>query len=139
MNKERKEINKEKLKALDVTLGKIEKDFGKGTIMKLGDHAIENIQVSSTGSIGLDVALGIGGYPRGRVIEIYGPEASGTTTLTLHAIAECQRAGGVCAFIDAEHALDATYAQRLGVDLGKLLVSQPDTGEQALEIVETLV
>ena len=136
---ERKEINKEKLKALEVTLGKIEKDFGKGTIMKLGDHAIENIQVISTGSIGLDAALGIGGLPRGRVIEIYGPEASGKTTLAIHAIAEAQKNGGIAAIIDAEHTFDRNYAEKLGVDVSNLLISQPDNGEQALEIADNLI
>lgn len=139
MSKERKEINKEKLKALEVTLGKIEKDFGKGTIMKLGDHAIENIQVISTGSIGLDAALGIGGLPRGRVIEIYGPEASGKTTLAIHAIAEAQKNGGIAAIIDAEHTFDRNYAEKLGVDVENLLISQPDNGEQALEITDNLI
>jgi recombination protein RecA len=139
MSKERKEINKEKLKALEVTLGKIEKDFGKGTIMKLGDHAIENIQVISTGSIGLDAALGIGGFPRGRVIEIYGPEASGKTTLAIHAIAEAQKNGGIAAIIDAEHTFDRNYAEKLGVDIENLLISQPDNGEQALEITDNLI
>ena len=139
MSKDRKEINKEKLKALEVTLGKIEKDYGKGTIMKLGDHAIENIQVISTGSIGLDSALGIGGFPRGRVIEIYGPEASGKTTLAIHAIAEAQKNGGIAAIIDAEHTFDRFYAEKLGVDVGNLLISQPDNGEQALEIADNLI
>lgn len=139
MSKERKEINKEKLKALEVTLGKIEKDFGKGTIMKLGDHAIENIQVIPTGSIGLDAALGIGGFPRGRVIEIYGPEASGKTTLAIHAIAEAQKNGGIAAIIDAEHTFDRNYAEKLGVDIENLLISQPDNGEQALEITDNLI
>ena len=139
MSNERKEINKEKLKALEITLGKIEKDFGKGTIMKLGDHAIENIQVISTGSIGLDSALGIGGFPRGRVIEIYGPEASGKTTLAIHAIAEAQKNGGIAAIIDAEHTFDRNYAEKLGVDVENLLISQPDNGEQALEITDNLI
>jgi recombination protein RecA len=139
MSSERKEINKEKLKALEVTLGKIEKDFGKGTIMKLGDHAIENIQVISSGSIGLDAALGIGGFPRGRVIEIYGPEASGKTTLAIHAIAEAQKNGGIAAIIDAEHTFDRNYAEKLGVDVENLLISQPDNGEQALEITDNLI
>jgi recombination protein RecA len=139
MSKERKEINKEKLKALEVTLGKIEKDFGKGTIMKLGDHAIENIQIISTGSIGLDAALGIGGFPRGRVIEIYGPEASGKTTLAMHAIAEAQKNGGIAAIIDAEHTFDRNYAEKLGIDVENLLISQPDNGEQALEITDNLI
>ncbi|HNY15298.1 MAG TPA: recombinase RecA [Bacteroidales bacterium] len=139
MSKEKKEINKEKLKALEVTLGKIEKDYGKGTIMKLGDHAIENIQVISTGSLGLDAALGIGGLPRGRVIEIYGPEASGKTTLAIHAIAEAQKSGGIAAIIDAEHTFDRNYAEKLGVDIENLLISQPDNGEQALEITDNLI
>jgi recombination protein RecA len=139
MSNERKEINKDKLKALEVTLGKIEKDFGKGTIMKMGDHAIENIQVISTGSIGLDAALGIGGFPRGRVIEIYGPEASGKTTLAIHAIAEAQKNGGIAAIIDAEHTFDRNYAEKLGVDVENLLISQPDNGEQALEITDNLI
>jgi recombination protein RecA len=139
MEKEKKEINKEKLKALEITLGKIEKDFGRGTIMKLGDNPIENIQTISTGSIGLDAALGIGGLPRGRVIEIYGPEASGKTTLAIHAIAEAQRNGGIAAMIDAEHAFDRFYAQKLGVDVENLLISQPDNGEQALEIADHLI
>jgi recombination protein RecA len=139
MSNERKEINKEKLKALEITLGKIEKDYGKGTIMKLGDHAIENIQVISTGSIGLDAALGIGGLPRGRVIEIYGPEASGKTTLAIHAISEAQKNGGIAAIIDAEHSFDRNYAEKLGVDVENLLISQPDNGEQALEIADNLI
>lgn len=139
MNAEKKEMNKEKLKALEVTLGKIEKDFGKGTIMKLGDHAVDNVQVISTGSIGLDAALGIGGLPRGRVIEIYGPEASGKTTLAIHAIAEAQKNGGIAAIIDAEHAFDRNYAEKLGVDVENLLISQPDNGEQALEIADHLI
>ncbi len=139
MSNERKQIDKDKLKALEVTIGKIEKDFGKGTIMKLGDHAIENIQVISSGSIGLDAALGIGGFPRGRVIEIYGPEASGKTTLAIHAIAEAQKNGGIAAIIDAEHTFDRNYAEKLGVDVENLLISQPDNGEQALEITDNLI
>jgi recombination protein RecA len=139
MSTERKEINKDKLKALEVTLGKIEKDFGRGTIMKLGDHAVDNVQIISTGSIGLDAALGIGGFPRGRVIEIYGPEASGKTTLAIHAIAEAQKNGGIAAIIDAEHAFDRNYAEKLGVDVENLLISQPDNGEQALEIADHLI
>lgn len=139
MSIERKEINKDKLKALEVTLGKIEKDFGRGTIMKLGDHAVDNVQIISTGSIGLDAALGIGGFPRGRVIEIYGPEASGKTTLAIHAIAEAQKNGGIAAIIDAEHAFDRNYAEKLGVDVENLLISQPDNGEQALEIADHLI
>ena len=139
MSKEKATINQEKLKALEVTLGKIEKDFGKGTIMKLGDHAIENILVISTGSLSLDAALGIGGLPRGRVKEIYGPEASGKTTLAIHAIAEAQKTGGIAAIIDAEHTFDRHYAQKLGVDVENLLISQPDNGEQALEITDNLI
>lgn len=133
------EVNKEKVKALQLTLDKLEKTYGKGTIMRLGDSAIEAVDVISTGSIGLDAALGIGGLPKGRVIEIYGPESSGKTTLALHAIAESQKAGGIAAFIDAEHAFDRFYAQKLGVDVENLLVSQPDNGEQALEITENLI
>lgn len=129
----------EKLKALQLTMEKLEKTYGKGTIMKLGDHAIENVEFISTGSIGLDIALGIGGLPKGRVIEIYGPESSGKTTLALHAISESQKLGGTAAFIDAEHAFDRTYAQKLGVDTNNLLISQPDNGEQALEIAENLI
>jgi recombination protein RecA len=139
MSKEKKEVNKEKLKALEITLGKIEKDFGRGTIMKLGDNPIENIQVISTGSIGLDTALGIGGLPRGRVTEIYGPESSGKTTLAIHAIAEAQKGGGIAAIVDAEHAFDRFYASKLGVDIENLLISQPDNGEQALEIADHLI
>jgi recombination protein RecA len=132
--------NSEKSKALQAALAQIEKQFGKGTIMRLGEgEAIADIQVVSTGSLGLDIALGVGGLPRGRVIEIYGPESSGKTTLTLQVISEMQRLGGTCAFVDAEHALDVQYAQNLGVNLQELLVSQPDTGEQALEIVDSLV
>ena len=132
--------NAEKAKALQVALAQIEKQFGKGTIMRLGEgEVIEDIQVVSTGSLGLDIALGVGGLPRGRVVEIYGPESSGKTTLTLQVIAEMQKLGGQCAFVDAEHALDIQYAQKLGVNLQDLLISQPDTGEQALEIVDSLV
>ncbi|MEI6900741.1 MAG: recombinase RecA [Bacteroidota bacterium] len=138
MSKEN-EGNKEKLKALQLTLDKLEKTYGKGTIMKLGDNAIEAVDVIPTGSIALDFALGIGGLPKGRVVEIYGPESSGKTTLALHAIAESQKAGGIAAFIDAEHAFDRFYAQKLGVDVENLLVSQPDNGEQALEITENLI
>jgi recombination protein RecA len=135
-----KNLNTEKAKALQAALAQIEKQFGKGSIMRLGEgEKVEDIQVVSTGSLGLDIALGVGGLPRGRVIEIYGPESSGKTTLTLQVIAEMQKVGGTCAFIDAEHALDAQYAQKLGVDLSDLLISQPDTGEQALEIVDALV
>ena len=133
-------LSGEKAKALQAALAQIEKQFGKGSIMRLGEgEAIEDIQVVSTGSLGLDIALGVGGLPRGRVIEIYGPESSGKTTLTLQVIAEMQKQSGVCAFIDAEHALDVQYAQKLGVNLSDLLISQPDTGEQALEIVDALV
>ncbi len=135
-----KALNTEKAKALQAALAQIEKQFGKGSIMRLGEgEKIEDIQVVSTGSLGLDIALGVGGLPRGRVVEIYGPESSGKTTLTLQVIAEMQKEGGTCAFIDAEHALDIQYAQKLGVNLQDLLISQPDTGEQALEIVDALV
>ncbi len=135
-----KSLNTEKAKALQAALAQIEKQFGKGSIMRLGEgEVVEDIQVVSTGSLGLDVALGVGGLPRGRVIEIYGPESSGKTTLTLQVIAEMQKINGTCAFIDAEHALDAQYAAKLGVNLQELLISQPDTGEQALEIVDALV
>jgi recombination protein RecA len=134
-----KENAKEKLKALQLTIDKIEKTYGKGTIMKLGEGAVEQIAAISTGSISLDNALGIGGLPVGRVVEIYGPESSGKTTLALHAIANVQRNGGIAAFIDAEHAFDSSYAQKLGVDLENLLISQPDNGEQALEITENLI
>jgi recombination protein RecA len=128
-----------KLKVLELTLGKLEKSYGKGVVMKLGDKIVEDIEVIPTGSIGLDLALGVGGYPRGRVIEIYGPESSGKTTLTLHAIAEAQKKGGIAAFIDAEHAFDSAYASSLGVDIENLLISQPDNGEQALEIADHLI
>ena len=134
-----KEVNKEKLKALQLTIDKLEKSYGKGSIMKLGDRAVEELEVISTGSLGLDVALGVGGLPRGRVIEIYGPESSGKTTIALHAIAEAQKVGGTAAFIDAEHAFDQFYAKKLGVDVQNLLISQPDNGEQALEIAENLI
>jgi len=133
------EIKQQKLKALEATLSKIEKDFGKGSIMKLGDHAIENVPVIPSGSISLDFALGVGGYPRGRVIEIFGPESSGKTTLAIHAIAEAQKMGGIAAFIDAEHAFDRFYAEKLGVDVENLYISQPDDGEQALEIADNLI
>ena len=128
-----------KLKALQITLDKLDKTFGKGSVMKLGDEVVEEIESIPSGSIGLDLALGVGGYPKGRVIEIYGPEASGKTTLTLHAIAECQKKGGIAAFIDAEHAFDRFYAEKLGVDIGELIISQPDHGEQALEIADNLI
>jgi len=128
-----------KLKALNLTLDKLDKTYGKGSVMRLGEQTIEKIEAISSGSIGLDIALGVGGYPKGRVVEIYGPESSGKTTLTLHAIAECQKAGGIAAFIDAEHAFDRLYAQNLGIDLGELVISQPDNGEQALEIADNLI
>ncbi|GAB2986696.1 recombinase RecA [Mucilaginibacter puniceus] len=131
--------NAEKLKALQLTLDKLEKSYGKGTIMKLGDSVIEQTEVISTGSLGLDIALGVGGLPKGRVIEIYGPESSGKTTLAIHAIAESQKKGGIAAFIDAEHAFDRFYAKKLGVDVENLLISQPDNGEQALEIADNLI
>ncbi|CCY15712.1 recombinase A [Prevotella sp. CAG:755] len=133
------EPNNEKLKALQAAMAKIEKDFGKGSIMKLGDEHVENVEVIPTGSIALNAALGVGGYPKGRIIEIYGPESSGKTTLALHAIAEAQKDGGVAAFIDAEHAFDRFYAAKLGVDVNNLLISQPDNGEQALEIADQLI
>jgi len=129
----------DKNKALETALSQIEKNFGKGSIMKLGDNKMEAIEATSTGSLGLDLALGVGGVPRGRVIEIFGPESSGKTTLTLHIVAEAQKKGGTCAFVDAEHALDPIYAKKLGVNIDELLISQPDTGEQALEIADTLV
>jgi recombination protein RecA len=131
--------NADKLKALQLTLDKLEKSYGKGTVMKLGDNAVEAIESISTGSISLDIALGIGGLPKGRVIEIYGPESSGKTTLAIHAIAEAQKKGGIAAFIDAEHAFDKFYASKLGVDIENLLISQPDNGEQALEIADNLI
>lgn len=141
MAKENKDVDikSEKMKALELTLDKIEKNYGKGTIMKMGDKAVVDVPVISSGSIGLDYALGIGGYPRGRVVEIYGPESSGKTTLAIHAIAEAQKAGGVAAFIDAEHAFDRFYAEKLGVDTENLFISQPDNGEQALEIADHLI
>jgi recombination protein RecA len=140
MSKEKeKSVNAEKLKALQLTLDKIEKSYGKGTIMKLGASAVVPVEVISTGSLTLDIALGTGGLPRGRVVEIYGPESSGKTTLAIHAIAEAQKAGGIAAFIDAENAFDSNYAKKLGVDIENLLVSQPDNGEQALEIAENLI
>jgi recombination protein RecA len=128
-----------KLKALQAAMAKIEKDFGKGSIMKLGDNQVEKVDVIPTGSIGLDMALGVGGYPKGRIIEIYGPESSGKTTLAIHAIAECQKQGGIAAFIDAEHAFDRFYAEKLGVDVNSLYISQPDNGEQALQIADQLI
>ncbi len=138
MSKENSE-KEAKLKALKLTLDKLDKTYGKGTVMKMSDQAVVDVDAISSGSLGLDVALGVGGYPRGRVIEIYGPESSGKTTLTLHAIAEAQKAGGIAAFIDAEHAFDRTYAEKLKVDIDNLIISQPDHGEQALEIAENLI
>lgn len=141
MSKE-KDVNKEKeakMKALKLTLDKLDKTYGKGTVMKMSDQSVVDVEAISSGSLGLDLALGVGGYPRGRVIEIYGPESSGKTTLTLHAIAEAQKAGGIAAFIDAEHAFDRTYAEQLNVDLENLIISQPDNGEQALEIADNLI
>ncbi len=140
--KEKEKMSSEKeakLKALQLTLDKLDKTYGKGTVMKMGDKAVEEVETISSGSLGLDFALGVNGYPRGRVIEIYGPESSGKTTLTLHAIAEAQKAGGIAAFIDAEHAFDRNYAEKLGVDIENLIISQPDNGEQALEIAENLI
>ncbi len=140
MTKEEKlAMNKEKLKALQLTLDKIEKSYGKGSIMRLGDRVVDEVAAISSGSIALDFALGVGGYPKGRVIEIFGPESSGKTTLAIHAIAEAQKAGGIAAIVDAEHAFDPYYAKNLGVDINELLISQPDNGEQALEIVDNLV
>ena len=140
MTKEEKsELNKEKLKALQLTMDKIEKSYGKGSIMRLGDRPVDEVAAISSGSIALDVALGIGGYPKGRVIEIFGPESSGKTTLAIHAIAEAQKAGGIAAIVDAEHAFDPYYAKNLGVNIDELLISQPDNGEQALEIVDSLI
>ncbi|NOR76413.1 MAG: recombinase RecA [Draconibacterium sp.] len=140
MTKEEKtQVNKEKLKALQLTMDKIEKSYGKGSIMRMGDKPIEDIPIISSGSIALDIALGVGGFPKGRVVEIYGPESSGKTTLAIHAIAEAQKAGGIAAFIDAEHAFDPYYAKKLGVNIEELLISQPDNGEQALEITGNLI
>ena len=138
-NAEQLTPQQEKMKALQAALAKIEKDFGKGSIMRMGDEQVVKVDVVPTGSIGLDVALGVGGYPKGRIIEIYGPESSGKTTLAIHAIAEAQKNGGTAAFIDAEHAFDRFYAEKLGVDISNLLISQPDNGEQALEIAEQLI
>ena len=137
--KEIKEVNSDKLKALQATMERMDKQYGKGAVMKLGDKAIADIDVIPSGSLTLDLALGVKGYPKGRVVEIYGPESSGKTTLTIHAIAECQKQGGICAFIDAEHAFDAIYAKNLGVDVDNLIISQPDNGEQALEIADNLI
>ncbi len=134
-----KEVNQEKLKALQLTMEKLDKTYGKGTVMKMGDEPAVEIEVISTGSLTLDLALGVGGFPKGRVVEIYGPESSGKTTLAIHAIAECQKNGGIAAFIDAEHAFDQFYAAKLGVDIDNLIISQPDNGEQALEITDNLI
>ncbi len=139
MSKEKDKEKEAKLKALKLTLDKLDKTYGKGTVMKMSDQAVQDVEAISSGSLGLDLALGVGGYPRGRVIEIYGPESSGKTTLTLHAIAEAQKAGGIAAFIDAEHAFDRFYAQKLGIDIDSLIISQPDHGEQALEIADNLI
>ena len=136
---EKNQMNKEKLKALQLTMDKIEKSYGKGSIMRMGDRAVEDVPAISSGSIALDVALGVGGYPKGRVIEIFGPESSGKTTLAIHAIAEAQKAGGIAAIVDAEHAFDPYYAKKLGVNIDELLISQPDSGEQALEITDNLI
>ena len=137
---EKEKVRKIRDESLNTAISQIEQSYGKGSIMKLGDNKESvDVDVISTGSIGLDIALGVGGLPRGRIVEIYGPESSGKTTLAIHAIAECQKTGGTCAFIDAEHALDPAYAKKLGVDIDSLLISQPDSGEQALEIAETLV
>ncbi len=136
---EQNNINKEKLKALQLTMDKIEKSYGKGSIMKMGDRVAEDVPAISTGSVGLDIALGVGGFPKGRIIEIYGPESSGKTTLAIHAVAEAQKAGGIAAIIDAEHAFDPFYAKKLGVNTDELLISQPDNGEQALEIADNLI
>ncbi|WP_297090566.1 recombinase RecA [uncultured Draconibacterium sp.] len=136
---ERSQMNKEKLKALQLTMDKIEKSYGKGSIMRMGDQGDEDIPAISSGSIALDVALGVGGFPKGRIVEIYGPESSGKTTLAIHAVAEAQKAGGIAAIIDAEHAFDPYYARKLGVDIEELLISQPDNGEQALEIADNLI
>ncbi|MEX1190573.1 MAG: recombinase RecA [Brumimicrobium sp.] len=136
---ETKKISEEKLKALQLTMDKMEKTFGKGSVMKLGDGVIQDVEAISSGSVTLDLALGVGGYPKGRVIEIYGPESSGKTTLAIHAIAELQKTGGIAAFIDAEHAFDQFYAQKLGVNTSELIISQPDNGEQALEIADNLI
>ena len=136
---DKKEVNAEKLKALQLTMDKLDKTYGKGTVMKLGDNPVTNLEVIPTGSLTLDLALGVNGFPKGRVVEIYGPESSGKTTLAIHAIAECQKQGGIAAFIDAEHAFDQFYAKKLGVDIDNLIISQPDNGEQALEIADNLI
>ncbi|MCC7302710.1 MAG: recombinase RecA [Bacteroidia bacterium] len=138
-NGQEREVNKEKMKALQLTIDKLEKTYGKGAIMKMTDDAVESVEVIPTGSLGLDIGLGVGGYPKGRIVEIYGPESSGKTTLAIHAIASVQKQGGIAAIIDAEHAFDRFYAQKLGVDLETLLISQPDNGEQALEIADNLI
>jgi recombination protein RecA len=138
-NDEQNNVNKEKLKALQLTMDKIEKSYGKGAIMKMGDRAVEDVPAIPSGSIGLDIALGVGGYPKGRIVEIFGPESSGKTTLAIHAIAEAQKVGGIAAVIDAEHAFDPFYAKKLGVNIDELLISQPDNGEQALEIADNLI
>ena len=137
--KEKAKVNEDKLKALQLTMDKMDKTYGKGSVMKLGDGAVEDIEIISSGSVTLDIALGVGGFPKGRVVEIYGPESSGKTTLAIHAIAEAQKAGGIAAFIDAEHAFDQFYARKLGVDTDNLIISQPDNGEQALEIADNLI
>jgi len=137
--KQEKKVNGEKLKALQLTLDKLEKTYGKGAVMKLGDNAVEDIDVIPTGSVTLDLALGVKGFPKGRIVEIFGPESSGKTTIAIHAIAECQKQGGIAAFVDAEHAFDRFYAEKLGVDVENLLISQPDNGEQALEIADNLI
>ncbi|QFZ54388.1 recombinase RecA [Oceanihabitans sp. IOP_32] len=139
MSKENSKEKDAKLKALQLTLDKLDKAYGKGTVMKMSDAAVVDVEAIPSGSLGLDIALGVGGYPRGRVVEIYGPESSGKTTLTLHAIAEAQKMGGIAAFIDAEHAFDRTYAEKLGIDIDNLIISQPDNGEQALEIADNLI
>ena len=136
---EKTQVNADKLKVLNAVMAKIEKDFGKGSIMRMNSNEVNDVPVIPTGSVTLDMALGVGGYPKGRIIEIFGPESSGKTTLAIHAIAEAQKAGGIAAFIDAEHALDPVYAKHIGVDINNLLVSQPDCGEDALEITEALV
>ena len=132
-------VNTDKMKALQLTMDRLDKTYGKGTVMKLGDEVVEKIDAIPSGSLNLDLALGIGGYPKGRIVEIYGPESSGKTTLAIHAIAECQKQGGICAIVDAEHAFDKFYAENLGVDTENLLISQPDNGEQALEIADNLI
>ncbi|MCC5924065.1 MAG: DNA recombination/repair protein RecA, partial [Crocinitomicaceae bacterium] len=134
-----KKANAEKLKALQLTMDKMEKTYGKGAVMKLGDGAVDNVEVIPTGSLTLDIALGVGGFPKGRIVEIYGPESSGKTTLAIHAIAEVQKQGGIAAIVDAEHAFDQFYAKKLGVDVKELIISQPDNGEQALEIADNLI